>query len=193
MGVRNYTDKELLSRVQSLPSFKGWPEEGVLDIWVRSKVDEFNKFDDKVYSFNCFGETKLPEFAMVCSGTSNAGQYGLEHYEEYNSVGCAVLKSDVIVYNSHVPGLHKGKPAYIQSFTVGFPYFRDSDKDKHAEEIGKEYHDRIGANCHSAGEASVNIDNWSVACLVRNIKLQFNKWLKFMANRPLTVAIIKET
>ena len=187
--VRAYTDKQILDRVMSLPTFKGWPKER-LDVWIRSSVDEFNKFDDKVYSFDCTSGT--PVFKMVMTGTTNTGQYGLEHYEKYNSVGCAVLKSDVIIYNSHVFGLHKGKPAYIQSFTVGFPYFRDSDKDKHAEEIGKEYNDRIGANCHSAGEASVNIDNWSVACLVRNIKSKYNLWLTWMNKKPLTVCILKE-
>ena len=36
--VRTYTDKQILDRVMSLPTFKGWPEER-LDVWIRSKAD----------------------------------------------------------------------------------------------------------------------------------------------------------
>ncbi len=51
-NVRNYTAKELIKRVESLDTFKGW-KEGKYDIWVRSNEDEYNKFDDKAYSFEC--------------------------------------------------------------------------------------------------------------------------------------------
>lgn len=188
-NVRTYSDTELLNRVAQLPTFNGWPK-GVLDVWVRSNEDAFDLFDDKCYTFECYGDIKEPRFMMVCTGTTNAGQYGLKHFEEYNPNGCAVLKSDTIVYESHKYGLHKGKPAFVQ--VKGFPYFRDSDKDEHAEEIGKEYCDIIGANCHRAGADSTIIANWSVACLVRNNQLQFLAWLKFMGEKKLSVVILKE-
>lgn len=189
-NVRSYTDKELLAKVKTLPSFKGWPETGVLDIWVRSNEDGFNVFDDKVYSFNCFGATKDPEFKMVCTGTTNAGQFGLKHFEKYNSKGCAVLKADILMYNCHVAGLHKGKDAYVQA--KGFPYFRDNDRDDKAEQIGQEYNDIIGANCHRAGAASTVINDWSTACLVRNVLKEFLKWYEFMAKRKLSIVILTE-
>ena len=189
MNVRNYTDKELLDRVKSLPTFKGFPK-GVLDVWVRSNEDAFDVFDDKVYTFECYGDTMQPVFRMVCTGTTNSGQYGLKHYDEYNSKGCAVLKSDTIVYDSHKYGLHKGKPAFVQC--KGFPYYRDSDKDNKAEEVGVEYNDIIGANCHRAGANSQIIGNWSVACLVRNNLVQFMSWLSFMDKKSLSVVILKE-
>lgn len=188
-NVRKYKDVDLLNRVASLPSFKGFPKSGVLDIWVRSNEDGFNVFDDKVYSFDCDVEG-TPKFVMVCSGTTNAGQYGLEHFEEYNSKGCAVLKSDVLIYDSHKPGYHKGKLAYVQA--KGFPYHRDNNKNKRAEEIGKEYNDIIGANCHRAGVHSTVINNWSTACLVRNVEIEFMKWLRFMDARTLSVVILNE-
>jgi len=53
-NVREYTDLQLLARVANLPNFKGFPKSGVLDVWVRSDEDEFDRFDDKVYSFDCF-------------------------------------------------------------------------------------------------------------------------------------------
>jgi hypothetical protein len=188
-NVRNYTSQQLLDRVKSMPNFKGFPQSGVLDVWVRSNEDEYNKFDDKVYSFECF-PAKEPVFKMVCSGTSNAGAVGLKEFAKYNGLGCAVLKSDWIVYNSHVYGLHKGKPAYRQA--KGFPYFRDNNKNDKAEEIGKEYNDVIGANCHRAGAASTVIGGWSTACLVRNIEVDFLKWLSFMGKRSLSVVILNE-
>ena len=188
-NVRNYTETQLLARVASLPNFKGFPKSGVLDIWVRSDEDEFDRFDDKVYSFDCF-PIQEPVFKMVCSGTSNAGAVGLKKFAEYNGLGCAVLKSNWIVYDSHSYGLHKGKPAYRQA--KGFPYFRDNNKDNSADEIGKEYSDIIGANCHRAGASSTVIGGWSTACLVRNNEAQFLAWLKFMAKRSLSVVILKE-
>jgi hypothetical protein len=187
MPVRAYRDTDIIKRVESLKSFKGW-KDGVIDVWVRSDEDEFDRFDDKVYTFEV---TKgVPKFIMVCTGTTNAGAQGLLHFDEYNALGCAVLKSDTIVYNSHRAGKHKGYDAYVQN--VGFPYFRDADKDKKAEEVGKEYKDIIGANCHKAGLNSTLIGGWSVACLVRNQLEQYNKWLRWMAKRPLTVVILKE-
>lgn len=192
-NVKKYTNNQILDRVESLPTFKGWFK-GKYDIWVRSDEDAFNVFDDKCYSFECKEEGIRPAFVMVCSGTTNAGAQGLLHFNEYNHLGCAVLKSDHIVYNSHIKGMHKKTMAYIQSFLkeCWFPYFRDNDKDLKAEENGKEYCDRIGANCHPAGENSTQIGGWSTACLVRNIRKEFDKWMKYMNGDPLSVAILKE-
>jgi len=186
--MKSYTDNQLLDRVKSLPTFKGWPKDK-LDIWVRAKVNIPNAFDDKCYSYDC--TTGIPIFKGVNQGTSHAGRLGLQHYEKYGLKGCAVLKSDVIVYESHAYGLHKGKyPAYIQ--VKGFPYFRDSDRDDQPDEDGQEYNNIIGANCHHAGIDSVIIEDWSIACMVRNILSQFNKWMVYMNRKPLTVCILKE-
>jgi len=188
--VRKYKATELLERVEKLETFKGW-KIGIFDIWVRSTEDLYNQFDDKVYTFQCFEDNKRPSFMMVCTGTTNAGAQGLKNFDEYNSKGCAILKADTIVYNSHVFGKHRGKyDAYIQN--KSFPYFRDNDKDNLSEEIGVEYNNIIGANCHKAGEHSTQIDGWSLACLVRNQRKQYDAWLVFMNKRPLTVAILKE-
>lgn len=188
--VRAYKDEDLIQRVESLPSFKGW-KKGVFDIWVRSNEDIFDRFDDKVYTFECEEDGKQPRFIMVCTGTSNAGAQGLKQFDKYNSLGCAILKADVLVYNSHTFGKHRGKyDAYRQA--KGFPYFRDNDKDERSEEIGKEYSDIIGANCHKAGVKSTIVGGWSLACLVRNVEADFNRWLKFMNKRPLSVVILTE-
>lgn len=192
-NIGAYTDKQLIEKVEGLESFKGW-KKGVTDIWLRSSEDEFNKFDDKCYTFECIKDGEKPVFKMVCSGTTNAGSQGLLNFEKYNKLGCAVACTGIIVYDSHIYGLH-GKtkyPAYIQSMTVGFPYTRDNNRNKKAENYGKVYTDRIGMNCHKAGEATVDINGNSVACLVRNVMTEFDGWLKFMNKRPLTVVVLEE-
>lgn len=190
--MRAFNDEEVLERISNLPTFTGFPN-GIMDVWIRSTADKFDSFDDKAFTYECFGSTKTPKFIMARNGTTNAGSYGLKHFDEYNHLGCAVLKSDVIVYNSHSFGLHKGKPAYRQ--TKGFPYFRDNDRDQRAEEIGQEYNDIILANIHRAGVNSTVIKNWSTACLVTANLVKFLKFLEFMkskGNPSLSLCILKE-
>lgn len=187
-----YSDQQLIERVQShAKGFDGW-KKGVYDIWVRSRADIIDAFDDKVYTFNVETDGGVPQFRMVCTGTSHAGSYGLRNFKDYNPEGCAVLEADRIVYNSHIFGFHKSYRAYRQA--KPFPYYRDSDRDDKAEEIGPVHNDIILANCHRArikGE-STRIYNWSVACLVRNKSNQWEGWMAYMNKRPLSVCILKE-
>src|SRR5215207_4229309 len=131
--MRDFTDEEVLARVRSLPTFTGFPK-GPLDVWIRSTADQYDSFDDKAFTYECDGDASPPKFIMARNGTTNAGSYGLQHFEKYNSEGCAVLKSDVIIYNSHTNGKHRGKPGYQQA--KKFPYFRDPNRNQRAEEIG---------------------------------------------------------
>jgi hypothetical protein len=190
--MRAFTDSEIIKRVEGLPTFEGW-KPGIYDIWVRSKADKFDAFDDKGFTYQVKQPGDTPTFIMARNGTTNAGSYGLKHFEQYNHAGCAVLKSDTIVYNSHVYGLHHGKPAYREA--KPFPYFRDANRNERAEEIGPEFHDIIGANVHRAGVNSTVIKNWSTACLVTANLAKFLAWLDFMIKQgkpPLTVCILKE-
>lgn len=190
--MRAFTDEEIIKRVESLPTFDGW-KKGAYDIWVRSAADEFDAFDDKAFTYNVTADGTVPQFIMARNGTTNAGSFGLKHYETYNHQGCAVLKSDVIMYGSHIHGLHHGKEAYREF--KGWPYYRDANKNNRAEEIGPEYTDVIGANIHRAGQNSTVINNWSTACLVTaNLAkfLQFLAFMKTLGYPPLNVCILKE-
>lgn len=186
-----YTDDQLIRRAEQAKGFDGW-KPGIYDIWVRSKADVMDAFDDKVYTFEVESDGATPIFRMACSGTSNAGSYGLKEFHKYNPEGCAVLESDRLVYDSHELGRHKDYPAYRQ--VKPFPYYRDSDRDNKAEEIGPVHDDIILANCHRAARVGLSkrIYNWSVACLVRNDATQWRNWLNFMRGRPLSVCILKE-
>jgi hypothetical protein len=164
--MRAFTDKEVLDRVAGLSTFNGFPN-GVMDVWIRSTADQFDSFDDKAFTYECFGNTKTPKFIMARNGTT--------------------------MYDSHAYGAHHGKPAYRE--VKGFPYFRDPNKNHRAEEIGNERHDVIGANIHRAGQNSTVINNWSTGCLVTaNLSkfLQFLAYMKSKGNPPLTVCILKE-
>ncbi len=186
-NVKTYTDQQILDRVANLPTFQGF--RGIMDFWIRSEEDEYDRFDDKVYTFDC--TIKVPKFISVATGTSNAGAEGLKRFDKYNRLGCAILKADELVYDGWAYGLHKGQyPAYRQ--IKGFPYYRDNNKNNRAEEIGRIYTDIIYANCHKAGWHSTLIGGWSVACLVRNQQVQYDAWMRFMNRRLLSVAILRE-
>lgn len=191
-NVKSYTDKQLLGRVKSLPTFKGIPS-GIWCIWVRSNEDAFNEFDDKVYIFN--GD----KFVFVAPCTTNAGKQGLKDFESYGQAGAAVLKSDVIVYDSHIKGMHKGKVMAFRQNKV-WPYFRDSNKDNKIDEIGQPFIDKvIWANIHPATylnestETKKYINGWSLACLVFANRQDFNKLMNITATQKLlTNCILKE-
>lgn len=189
--MRAFTDVEVLNRISGLSSFKGWPD-GPMDVWIRSNADEFDAFDDKAFTYECYGTDETPKFILGRNGTTNAGSYYLTK-KVGNPLGCAVLKSDEIVYNSHHYGSHRGKPAYVQE--KGFPYFRDKNQDHRADEVGRIYTDVIAANIHRAGSNSTIIYNWSAGCMVTanlNKFLQFLEYMKSQGNPKLTLCILKE-
>ncbi len=187
-----YTDEQLINRVETHASgFEGW-RKGVSDIWVRSNADPPDAFDDKVYTYNCREDGKRPDFIMVCTGTSHAGVYYQQNFQQYNPDGVAVLCADTYVYNSHEYGFHRGYRAYRQA--KGFPHTRDNDRDNKAENYGNVSNEIILANCHraSAFRDTFVIGKYSAACLVRNRINQWNAWLAYMNRRPLSVGILKE-
>ena len=191
-NIRPYTDAELISRIESLPTFAGW-KKGKYDVWIRSQEDAFNKFDDKAYSFEVLKDGQEPIFSMVCTGTTNPGAQGLKNFEKYGNKRCAVLIADHMVYESHQYGLHQGKyPAYRQC--KPWPFNWDDNKNEISGDGEKVVEGKIiYANIHAAGEASVEIGGWSIACMVRNIKKQYDKWMSWMnKDKYVTLVILKE-
>ena len=84
LGAMEYTDLQIIERVEThAKGFTGW-KKGVSDIWVRSAADKPDTFDDKVYTFECKEDGVRPIFIMVCTGTSHAGVYYQQHFAEYN-------------------------------------------------------------------------------------------------------------
>jgi hypothetical protein len=169
--VRKYKDIELLNRVKSLSNFKGIPT-GRWILGVRSNEDQPNYFDDKFYEFE--GE----KFIQVLTGTTNPGLSILKGgYKHYNSLGAAVVKSDLWYYDLWRYGLHKGKmPALLQT-GAKIKVFRDGDNDSKSEESGTIQEGFFGINYHTntydfrQGNLKItksSIDGWSAGCQVIN-------------------------
>ena len=188
--VRNYTDKELLNKVKSLPSFKTLPK----DYWilgVQSKDDVFNTFDDKFYIFN------HDKFIMVATGTTNAGKNGLMKYNEYNSQGVAVIKTNEWYYEVWRYGLHKGKMKALKQVRP-FLISRDGDKDQLVEEqtslpviCGINFH----ANTYNMLNKVIKetIGEWSLGCQVVNDTEKYVKIIEFLKpQRIVTYCLLKE-
>ncbi len=187
-NVKSFSDKELLDRVESLPSFNGFPT-GYWLIAVRSNEDSFNTFDDKFYLF------KGEKFISVWDGTTNAGS-DLLHPD--NPRGEAVLKSNEIYYNAWERRLHRGKVlAYCQRLAL--PIFRDNDRDKLAEEIGTPKNEIVGINIHPSSyikgsvQARKFIDGWSLGCLVYDTRSEFDNFMDLTkGQQTLTAVVLKE-
>lgn len=188
-NVKNYTDAEIIARVESLPTFLGW-KKGKYDIWIRSQEDAFDKFDDKAYCFEVKIEGAKPEFIAVHSGTTNPGAQGLKNFEKYGNKRCAVLLADVIVYDCLEYRKHKGQYfAYCQRLPLPF-IWDDNHNEKSGDSDKIIEGQNISANNHAAGEDSENIGGWSIACTVRDIHKQFDDMMTWMNKDKFQTRVI---
>ena len=182
-NVRSYTDKQILERIKSLPSFKAIPESKYI-VGIRSTEDATNKFDDKFYLFE--GET----FLHVTTGTTNPGAPVLQGgFLKYNNAGAAVVKSNSWYYDVWAYGLHMGKmPALKQVGPI--TVHRDGDKDGKAEELGAPITGLYGINFHAATYNNFfrgvqeNIGEWSAGCQVVNNKQEHLQWIDLLKAQP---------
>lgn len=187
-----YSDRQLIERVERLGAFEGW-KPGMYLICVRSAADVPDAFDDKAYLYRVEAGQR-PKFVMVASCTTHPGVDVLQRFAaKYNPAGAPVLKSDQLVYGSHGFGKHKGQyDAYRQ--VKPMDYFRDTDRDPKAEEIGQVQNGIIFANVHRANakRPSVINHNWSAGCIVMNDPAQFAAFMGHMNKQPLSVCILKQ-
>lgn len=195
--VKSYTDSQLLERVEEIGGVI--PNKGkYLIIGVQSQEDSFNKFDDKFYVFDG------PHFKQVSSGTTNAGKTALFFYDNYNLPGAAIWKTDVFYDGLYSPGYHRpsrkggGMRALRQRKSIW--YYRDSDKDKKAEEQGEIQYGIIYANMHGVDYNPYStlkrkdINGWSFACQVWNRMSDYRKMQQAMwkRGREVDYALLKE-
>ena len=188
--VKNYTDKQLLTKVKSLLSFKAVPS-GFWILGVQSAEDVFNTFDDKFYLFE--GE----RFVMVTTGTTNAGKNGMLNYEAQNPAGVAVIKTNEWYYNVWQYGLHKGKMRALKQVRP-FLISRDGDKDQQVDEnaslpviCGINFH----ANTYNLANEEIKtiIGAWSLGCQVVNNTPKYVQIIDFVqAQKIVTYCLIKE-
>lgn len=191
----NYTDKDILDRVKSLPSFKGIPN----DYWlvaVRNKEDLYNQMDDYVFLY------KGEEFITRSSCTTNPGGPALlGGWKKYTKTGAAVIKADEIYYGVYKYGLHNGKmPALRQCGKM--KYYRDMNNDKKVDETGKIEEAIFYTNFHFNSykifdriKNTINnfIGEWSYGCIVLNEEDKYEKIIGLTKNQPsVTFCLLKE-
>lgn len=188
--VKKYSDAQLLNKVKTLPSFKGFPK-GYWILGVQSEEDQFNVFDDKFYLFQ--GE----KFIMVTTGTTNAGKNGLMKYDDYNPEGVAVIKTNEWYYDVWKFGLHRGKMEALRQVKP-FLISRDGDKDQKVEE-GKSLPVICGINFHAntynmdSKEIKQIIGPWSLGCQVTNNTVHYNKIIELVKpQKVVTYCLLKE-
>jgi len=197
-NVRNYTDKQLIDRMKSLPSFLYVPK-GMHLIVLRSDEDAPDRYDDKAYLFK--GEKGVD----VIPCTSNSGKYGLLNFFKWNSKGTAVIKFDEIYYNSFMKSdgkkvrHHNGKMQCLRQIAP-LKYYRDNNKDDKIDETGNIYEGNNSTNVHcnsyntKKGIISWTIGRWGTGCTVINDLTKYwqSLMVKIHYNDPITYTGLKE-
>lgn len=189
--IREYSKNELLNRVRDADGYMGIPDYFWI-LGVQSLEDRFNEFDDVFYLF------RGTDLIMRTTGTTNAGLTGLKNYGEYNSEGCAVLKTNQWTYGLWRFGYHRGKmPALKQIRAI--KYYRDWNKNEKAEQLGRLREGIIGINFHTVTyQGRVNfvrklIGGWSTGCQVVNNVMDYFDILDRVRYEPeVSYCLIKE-
>ncbi len=191
-NVGSYSDSQLLERVESIGGII--PNRGkYMIIGVQSEEDQANVFDDKFYVYDG------PDFKMVSSGTTNAGKTALQFFDDYGLEGAAVLRTDQFCPNLFFPGYHKGKMKALRQVNP-VEFYRDSNKDLKADQLGELYREIIYSNMHGVSYKKNSeitkelINGWSFACQVWNQMKHYNKMQKatWRRNKHVDYALLKE-
>jgi hypothetical protein len=174
-NVKKYTDKQLWDRVLEIGG--KYPKKGHLSfIAVQSNEDAFNMFDDKIYVYIGRGINKIPKFFMVSSVTTNSGSNGLLNFKTRK--GVFVWKLNKFYTNVFEAGYHhpNRKDGGMKAFRLIKPvyYYRDNNRNKKAEQIGRLYFGNRNTNMHGVSYNPFTrivkqyIFGWSLGCIVWN-------------------------
>lgn len=197
-----YSDKQLIQRMMSLPSFQYIPG-GYHIIAVRSKEDKFNEFDDKFYFF----EGVTCKFVMTCT-TNPGGPALLGGWKKYTKDGAAVIKADEVYYNAFQASdgkkirHHNGKIPCLR-LIAKIKYTRDSNNDKKVDIVGPIFIDNYATNIHPNSYTFFDriietvkkyIGEWSYGCIVipeeEKYYNLYHDCLKF--GKPVTFTLLNE-
>jgi hypothetical protein len=191
--VKNYTDKEILTKARKIIGFVGFPT-GYFVIGIRSEEDTFDTFDDKFYIYfnpsdNFEGKIDGIQFVDVLTGTTNPGGVVLKGgFLKYNKQGAAILKSDYWHYNLWYPTYRQSR-GYELRQAKNAPIYRDGNQNGKAEELGEATFSNAGINFHTNTFSAYNtvmkwlIGSWSAGCQVTNDRIKFIKYLKMFLQR----------
>ena len=144
-------------------------------IGVRNIVSpQDNLFDDTiVIAYRLDGEWVTEEARI----TTDPGRYWLTK-PDYKP--CAVYAHPQQARGAYKLGKHRGKyKALVQHQPVWF--WRDGNKDEHADNTGEKFKDRIGLNIHRSStreDGSYFVDQWSAGCQVFQNVQDYNRFIE---------------
>jgi len=142
-----------------------------------------NVFDDKLIVAYTVDGIWYTEEAKI---TTDAGRYWLQK-PDYKP--CAIYYHPQQARGAYKIGLHRGYKAIRQIRNV--KYWRDGNKDQHADYSGKIHTGLIGLNLHrsSTREGGSNyVDKWSAGCQVFQNNADFQRFLELC---DLQVSVLK--
>jgi len=194
--VRSYTDNELLGKVEEIGGVIPNKGKNFLIIGVQSEEDTFDRFDDKFYVYD--GRDNV----LNGTGTTNPGRRNLQEFNDEKIIGAPIWKTDVWYQDLFKRGFHVGgsgnKMRALRQVKEIY-FYRDSNRNKESEELGKKFHDIINVNMHGVSYSSKSIIRnkigyWSAGCQVWNNMDQYRKMIKMTWERDRFVdyALLKE-
>lgn len=141
-----------------------------------------NEFDDRlIVAYLKDGEWWTEEATI----TTDAGRYWLQK-PDYKP--CAIYYHPQQARGAYKIGLHRGKTGLRQIQPVQF--WRDGNKDEHANYSGHVYKDLIGLNIHRSSERSGGaryVDKWSAGCQVFKYIDQFERFIELCKLQELSL------
>jgi hypothetical protein len=162
-----------ISKLKEVAAKKGYKWLPFQLINIRSIADAPDQFDDLL---GVVHDDKVTWH----TGTANPGVHWLLNF--MNPKGTAVLAEGQHL-NSWVIGYHKKQyKALVQYAPV--PVYRDNNKNKKSEQIGKAIYGNYGINHHRANANAISriIDKWSAGCLVRNNPKEYEEFMTLCEN-----------
>ena len=185
-----YTAEEIVAKAKQAEGYEEIPNDYWLCFVRRNEEDRKpDTFNGRVYLM-C-GE----RLVMETTCTTVPGTKGLLNFQKYNKKGSAVLKSDIWLYDTFSPGLHKGKLEALRQVKKAYTY-RDNDRDVVAEELGTPvkglYYTNIHLSSYNIFSKVVKkfIGLWSVGCLVLNNPKDYREIIRSTKKQKYVTAII---
>lgn len=155
-----------------------------------------NRFDDKIVVAYRLNGKWVTEEAPI---TTDPGRYWLQK-PDYKP--CAVYVHPQQARGAYKIGKHRGKyKALVQCQPVWF--WRDGNKDEHADYTGRKHKDIIGLNIHRSSSrdgGSKYVDKWSAGCQVFADPEDYNRFIELcelqvqhLGYRTFTYTLIPNT
>ena len=179
--VRNYTTKQILDKIKSLPTFRGFPA-GKSIVGARSIENYKNVNDDKFYLLDNFGDTtKDPICYEVLTGTTQSGSHGFTNWYKWSKEGYAEIKANECYYDVWKGGYHNSKMMALKQYgdfkVIRKKYFGDPNtKWKWESNKGLNFHTQSYNKLKKV--VSWFIGGWSTGCQSPNNVQDYYKIIK---------------